>query len=67
MAKPTSKSGQDRRRVSSRSHETKYTGRKVARAKGVRTAKGKAAVKQAKRQTGSVSRGRVERRAKQLA
>jgi hypothetical protein len=57
---------QDRKRVSSQKHEIGYTGRKVAKKTGSTVRAGKKAVKKAKRQTGTVSRGKVERRASAL-
>lgn len=67
MAAKSPRRKQDRKRVSSEKHEIKYTGRKVARKAGTSAKAGKKAVKKAKRQTGTVSRGKVERRAAALA
>ena len=66
MATTTKRSGQDRKRVSKQKHEIGYTGTKVARKAGTSPAAGKAAVKKAKKQTRSVSRGKVESRAEKL-
>lgn len=65
--KTKSRTGSDRKRVSGEKHEISYTGTKVARKTGVAPARGKAAVKKAKKQTGTVSRKKVERRARKLA
>ncbi len=67
--KPAAKKrpAQDRKRVSKQKHETNYTGTKVAKKAGKSPAAGKAAVKKAKKQTGSVNRGKVERRAVKLS
>lgn len=56
----------DRKRVSNQKHEIKYTGRKVSKAAGASGKAGRTAVKKAKRQTGTVRRGKVERRAREL-
>jgi hypothetical protein len=64
---PKKSRNQDRKRVSKQSHELNYTGRKVAKKAGTSVKKGKAAVKRAKKQTRTVSRGKVERRAQRIA
>ena len=58
MATRTKRSGQDRKRVSKQAHEIGYTGAKVAKKAGASRAEGKRAVKQAKKQTRTVSRRR---------
>lgn len=67
MATKTKRSGSDRKRVSKQKHEVEYTGSKVAKKAGTSRSKGKAAVTKAKKQTKSVSRPKVERRAQKLA
>jgi hypothetical protein len=64
----TKRKSQDRRRVSAEKHEISYTGTRVAKAAKTSSAKGKKAVKSAKKQLGrSTGRKRVVGRAKKLA
>jgi hypothetical protein len=63
----TRKKKQDPKRVSAQKHEIAYTGRKVAKAAGTSRSAGKKAVRGAKKKTGSVSRPKVERRARKIA
>ncbi len=63
----TKTKAQDRKRVSGQKHEINHTGRKVAEKTGASTGEGKRAVKRAKKETGTVSRPKVEKRAEQIA
>lgn len=67
MATKTKRSSQDRKRVSKQKHELQHTGVKVAKKVGTSTQAGKRAVSRAKKDTGSVSRPKVEKRAAQIA
>ena len=67
MATKPKRSGQDGKRVSKQAHEVGYTGAKVAKKAGASRAEGKRAVKKAKKQTRTVSRPKVEKRAKKIA
>jgi hypothetical protein len=67
MTTTSKRKSQDRQRVSAQGHEINYTGDKVARATSSSRRKGKRAVKKAKRQTGTVTRRQVERRAEEIA
>ena len=67
VATKTKRTGQDRKRVSEQKHEVQHTGGKVAESVGTTTQKGKHAVTRAKKETRSVSRGKVEERAKKIA
>jgi hypothetical protein len=67
MATKAKRSGQDRKRVSKQKHEIEHTGGKVAKKTGASRAEGKRAVLRAKKQTGSASRPKVEKRAKVIA
>ena len=67
MATKTKRSGQDRKRVSKRKHEIGHTRNKVAKKVGTSGQEGKRAVARAKKETRSVSRPKVEKRAEQIA
>jgi hypothetical protein len=67
MATKTKRSGQDRKRVSKQKHELGHTGSKVAKKTGASRAEGKRAVVRAKKETRSVSRPTVEKRAEDIA
>jgi hypothetical protein len=67
MPTKTNRSGQDRKRVSKQKHEIGHTGRKVATKVGTSTQEGKRAVSRAKKETRSVSREKVEKRAEMIA
>jgi hypothetical protein len=67
MATKSKRSGQDRKRVSKQKHEIGHTGNKVAKKVGSTRHGGKRAVTRAKKETRSVSRKKVETRAKVIA
>ena len=67
MATKTKRTGQDRKRVSKQKHEIGHTGTKVAKKTGATGAEGKRAVARAKKELRSVSRGKVEKRAEEIA
>jgi hypothetical protein len=67
MPTKTKRGGQDRKRVSKQKHEISHTGSKVAKKVGTSRQEGKRAVSRAKKETGSVSRTKVERRAEMIA
>lgn len=67
MPTKTKSKSQDRKRVSGQKHEINHTGEKVAKEAGTSHQEGKRAVTRAKKETGSVSRKKVEARAKTIA
>ena len=67
MATKTKRGGQDRKRVSKQKRELSHNGGKVAKKAGASAAEGKRAVKKAKKETGTVSRLKVEKRAEDIA
>jgi hypothetical protein len=67
MTTKTKRRGQDRKRVSKQKHEIGHTGSKVAKKVGTSRQEGKRAVTRAKKETGSVSRKKVEDRAERIA
>jgi hypothetical protein len=67
MVTKSKRSGQDRKRVSKQNHEIEHTGNKVAKKVGTSRQEGKRAVTRAKKETRSVSRKKVEKRAKVIA